>query len=62
MADVACTECTWRGSFGDTLNDFEEDEDGDLVGSHCNACPECHASTTDDHGFDEEDMGDTYEG
>lgn len=57
MADVACTECTWRGSSGDTLNDYEEDEDGDMVGSHSLACPECHAMTTDDL-FDPEDMSD----
>lgn len=60
MIEVRCTECAWAGEFGDLLSDVQEDSDGDLVGEHINACPECHAATEDVHLDDDDDLSDGY--
>lgn len=52
MPQIACTECTWRG-------DFSEAEQTDEVWT---ACPQCHAATVDEHGFEDayNDCDDNY--
>lgn len=61
MPEVVCTECDWSGDFSELVSDTHEDSDGDLVGDHINACPECYAQTVDVHDADPADFGDRYD-
>lgn len=52
MPQILCTECTWSGDSDEALNDDE----------HILSCPDCGASTDDDHSqwADPDDLTDTY--